>query len=60
MNKLSSISSIIEPEKVNQIMNSIDSAHNILITTHVSPDGDAIGSSLALYHFIKTRGKKLN
>ncbi len=59
MNKLSSISSIIEPEKVNQIMNSIDSAHNILITTHVSPDGDAIGSSLALYHFIKNKGKKV-
>jgi phosphoesterase RecJ-like protein len=59
MNKLPSISSIIEPEKVNQIMASIDSAHNILITTHVSPDGDAIGSSLALYHFIKNKGKKV-
>ena len=59
MNKLPSISSIIESEKVNQIMESIDSSHNILITTHVSPDGDAIGSSLALYHFIKNRGKKV-
>ena len=34
-------------------MESIDNSHNILITTHVSPDGDAIGSSLALYNFIK-------
>ena len=25
---------------------------NILITTHVNPDGDAIGSSLALYNFL--------
>src|SRR5690554_4113299 len=40
-------------------MDSIDSAHNILITTHVSPDGDAIGSSLALYHFIKNKGKRV-
>ena len=59
MNILPSITSIIEPEKVNQIMDSIDSAHNILITTHVSPDGDAIGSSLALYHFIKNKGKRV-
>ncbi len=59
MNKLPSISSIIEPEKVKQIMDAIDSAHNILITTHLSPDGDAIGSSLALYHFIKNKDKKV-
>ena len=25
---------------------------NIVITTHVNPDGDAIGSSLALYNFL--------
>ena len=25
---------------------------NIIITTHVNPDGDAIGSSLALYNFL--------
>lgn len=59
MSILPSITPIIESEKVNQIMNSIESAHNILITTHVSPDGDAIGSSLALYHYIKNRGKKV-
>src|SRR5690554_6321234 len=59
MNKIPAISSIIEPEKVNQIMDSIDNANNILITTHLSPDGDAIGSSLALYHFIKNKGKKV-
>lgn len=28
----------------------------ILITTHVRPDGDAIGSSMGLYHFLKNRG----
>lgn len=30
--------------------------HNIVITTHYNPDGDAIGSSLGLYHFLKTKG----
>jgi len=29
---------------------------NILITTHVRPDADAIGSSLALFHFLNKSG----
>ncbi|MEA3495438.1 MAG: bifunctional oligoribonuclease/PAP phosphatase NrnA [Bacteroidota bacterium] len=32
---------------------------SILITTHVRPDGDAIGSSLALYIFLKNAGHKV-
>lgn len=28
----------------------------MLITTHYNPDGDAIGSSLALYHFLVAKG----
>lgn len=31
---------------------------NILITAHVSPDGDAIGSMLALWHWLQDQGKK--
>lgn len=30
----------------------IDKASNIVIFTHMAPDGDAMGSSLALYHWI--------
>lgn len=56
MNNLPYISEIIEPQKVEQIINLIDTSKKIVITTHLSPDGDAIGSSLALYHFIKNRG----
>jgi phosphoesterase RecJ-like protein len=29
---------------------------NVVITTHQKPDGDAMGSSLALYHFLKNNG----
>jgi phosphoesterase RecJ-like protein len=29
---------------------------NIVITTHANPDGDAIGSSLGLYHCLKNKG----
>ena len=36
----------------------IKNADNILITTHRSPDGDAIGSSLGMLGFIEKLGKK--
>ena len=32
------------------------SPQKIVITTHRSPDGDAIGSSLAVYHWLKAKG----
>jgi phosphoesterase RecJ-like protein len=31
-------------------------AKSILISSHVGPDGDAIGSSLAVYHYLKSKG----
>ncbi len=34
----------------------LDEATDVLITTHYNPDGDAIGSSLALYHFLISQG----
>ena len=32
-------------------------ARQITTVSHIHPDGDAIGSSLALYHWLKARGK---
>lgn len=34
-------------------------ADDIIISAHVNPDGDAIGSSLGLYHLLQTFGKKV-
>ena len=31
----------------------------ISIVTHVNPDGDAMGSSLGLYHYLKSKGKNV-
>ncbi|MCB9255795.1 MAG: bifunctional oligoribonuclease/PAP phosphatase NrnA [Chitinophagales bacterium] len=45
-------------EKEN-ILNRIKQAKSIVITSHVSPDGDAIGSSLAMYHFIASWNSKV-
>ena len=35
----------------------ISGAERITIVTHMKPDGDAMGSSLALYHFLGSSGK---
>jgi phosphoesterase RecJ-like protein len=40
-----------------QIAAEIKAASNIVITSHKSPDGDSIGSSLGLLHFIEKLGK---
>lgn len=41
-------------EKINRY---IQNAEKVAIFTHQSPDGDAIGSSLAMYHYVKSLGK---
>ncbi|MFC2131428.1 bifunctional oligoribonuclease/PAP phosphatase NrnA [Bacteroidota bacterium] len=40
-------------QNINKIINR---SKRIAITTHVNPDGDAIGSTLAFYHYLKTKG----
>lgn len=45
--------------KIEIVKQKIESAHHIVISTHVSPDGDAIGSSLGLYHFLKNTNKSV-
>ncbi len=44
----------------NQIKNIISIPRKIVITTHRSPDGDAIGSSLGMYHFLIQLGHTVN
>ncbi|HSZ71939.1 MAG TPA: DHH family phosphoesterase, partial [Cytophagaceae bacterium] len=41
-----------------QVEYEILSASHIVITSHKSPDGDSIGSSLGLLYFIEKLGKK--
>jgi phosphoesterase RecJ-like protein len=50
----------MEFQKVHQhIWEAIQGAQSIVITSHASPDGDSIGSSLALYHFLLSIGKSV-
>ena len=37
----------------------VQSANEFLITSHVDPDGDAVGSSLGLKHALQDMGKTL-
>lgn len=42
---------------LDNILEEINKAKTIVILTHENPDGDAIGSSLALYNALKSYGK---
>jgi phosphoesterase RecJ-like protein len=44
-------------EKIQQIIEVIRNNSSFLLTTHEGPDGDAIGSSLALASFLRSIGK---
>jgi phosphoesterase RecJ-like protein len=37
----------------------LDSSDNILLISHINPDGDAIGSQLAIYQYLTFKGKKV-
>ena len=53
------ISEIIDKDKLIQAVRAIDGSNNIVITAHISPDGDAMGSSLAMYHLLKRLHKNV-
>jgi phosphoesterase RecJ-like protein len=42
----------------NKLKNILLDNNSFLITTHVNPDADAIGSEIAIYNILKERGKK--
>jgi phosphoesterase RecJ-like protein len=54
------LNKIIAEESIQKAKKLINKSDQIVIVTHVSPDGDAIGSSLALYHFLTELGKQVN
>ncbi len=50
------ISKIIRSQNISKVEELLNQSNKIVITTHVSPDGDAIGSSLGLYHYLSEQG----
>ncbi len=51
------LTKIIAEELIHKTKNEIEDADNIVIVTHVGPDGDAMGSALGLWHFLMTENK---
>ncbi len=54
------ISKIIAEAQIQKAKKYVEYADKIVIVTHISPDGDAIGSSLGLYHFLLEQDKQVN
>ncbi len=57
MNIPSSLTPLVQENQVLETRKLIEKARKIVITTHLSPDGDALGSSLSLYHYLRSIGK---
>ncbi len=51
------INTKITAQQSQDVKKLLNECKNVVIVTHSSPDGDAIGSSLAMYEFLKRKGK---
>ncbi|MEN8928392.1 MAG: DHH family phosphoesterase, partial [Flavobacteriales bacterium] len=49
---------IFEKQQLASLFEELNKANNILIFGHKSPDGDSVGSTLGLFHFLKNKGIK--
>ena len=54
------LNKIIAEEHIQKAKKWVNKYDKMVIVTHTSPDGDALGSSLALYHFLTEYGKQVN
>lgn len=54
------LSKVIAQANIDHFAKWLDRAERMVIVTHVSPDGDAIGSSLGLWHFLNSQDKTAN
>lgn len=53
------ISRIIDEKEIAKLRKLLEGADRIIITCHLTPDGDAIGSSLGLAHVLGAIGKRV-
>lgn len=51
------ITRIIAPELLEQAREFINTHERFVVTAHMSPDGDAIGSALAMKYYLEAKGK---
>lgn len=51
---------VISAQEVSRVRALIDECRNVVLTCHQSPDGDAIGSCLAMQDWLTKRGKRVS
>lgn len=49
----------MQTEIINDMLGLIHSSQNILLSSHLGPDGDSLGSQIAFYLYLKSLGKKV-
>jgi phosphoesterase RecJ-like protein len=49
---------VINTDKTDRLHHMLSSSSRPVIVTHMRPDGDAIGSSMGMYHILKAYGRK--
>ena len=54
------LSKVIKQASIDHFNKWLERGEKFVIVSHVSPDGDAIGSSLGLWHFLCSQGKTAN
>lgn len=52
------ITQILDTDKIKELSRLVAGCNRVVITCHIAPDGDAIGSSLALCHMLTDLGKE--
>ena len=57
---MQALSPIFTVEQIEAARQLITQATRVVILTHLSPDGDAMGSSLAMRHFLEAQGKQVS
>ena len=50
---------VITPQELAIAKKDFEECRNVVVVCHTSPDGDAIGSSLGLYEYLKRKGKQV-
>ncbi|NOY49004.1 MAG: bifunctional oligoribonuclease/PAP phosphatase NrnA [Chlorobi bacterium] len=50
---------MLTKQQLDEINGFISDGNKIVITTHTNPDGDAVGSSLAVYHYLMEKGAEV-
>ncbi len=50
---------LVDTDKAKELKRLLESSERVVLTCHVRPDGDAIGSTLGLWHLLRSLGKEV-